>query len=157
MKKLFILILILAPTIMFAQVADSLSVSDYIFGNLSINKLSAIYIFVYLAILFVWIYKTAKAIKNINNNTPTKFSFSFWFRDNIIPKSLSLISSFLAVFFLFRFADQFLSNYLDIGGAVDGTMFTALVVGLSIDYFIERLVKVEPSRVVAKQNKISVK
>lgn len=130
----------------FAQVADTISVGGYVLGDLSINKLIGGYIFVIIGLILKWIYFTTKAVKS-NERTPGKFSFGYWVKDNLLTKITSFIGSALAVFIVFRFAEQYIGQAL--------TMFGALGVGLGLDYYIDKAKNMLPD--VAKNKETQTK
>lgn len=123
------------------QSVDSLKVTDYVFGELSLNKLIGGYIFVTIGLLIRWIIFTKKGVKK-NERTPERFSLMFWIKDNLLPKLTSLLGMILLTFIIFRFAEQYIGQVFSMAGA--------LAVGLGWDYYVDKMKNLQPDRVVNK-------
>lgn len=107
-----------------------------ILGGLAVSDYEAGFIFVLIGLFIRWFYTTRKGIKKIDNNTPMKFDLVYWIKDNIIPKSLSILVTFLIVFVTLRFP-------MEIVG-IQFSMFYCLLVGLGLDYIIDKIKKLKP-------------
>ena len=142
---------ILAPLLVFnvlyAQV-DSLDVTDRILGNLSWSMLWGAFIFGYLGMLLRWIWTTLRGWKT-SYRTPKKFSWSFWFRDNLGVKLLSFFGNTIVMFVFFRFTDELVGEAL--------SMFIAFVIGLCVDYFADMLKNISPDVAVNKKTNVVIK
>lgn len=103
-------------------------------GNLSLTNYIVSLIFVSLTLILRWIWKTIDSVRH-NHKTPHKFSFSYWFRDNIYHKLLSLIGNLISIFIILRFSNDIIG--------MNFSYFLTIVVGLGLDYFVDRLKKMQ--------------
>jgi len=110
-------------------------------GVLTIVNYIVGFIFVFLALILKWIWKTIEGVKN-SKNTPDKFNGTYWVNHNLIPKLLSFVAVMISVFILLRF----IGDIVNIGFSY----FFCLVVGLTIDYWIDRLKKISPTYFIKK-------
>ena len=106
-------------------------------GNVSLVNYLVGFIFVVIAIIFKWCYKTIDSIKN-NPKTPAKWDWNYWVENNLVPKLLSLLMNIIAVFIVFRFSNEILG--------VAFSYILSLVVGLALDYYIDKIKKMIPEK-----------
>lgn len=149
MKRLSLLLFVMLLNVTaFSQVQIALpenqkaEVMTDILGSLSVVNYLVGFFFVILTLVLKWSWKTRNGVKK-NPNSPSSFSWSYWFKHNFKPKFISFISNLIAVFLLFRFASE-----------IAGTAFSyvlAVTIGLSLDYFVDKLKKM--SKTVEKQKR----
>ena len=114
-----------------SKVMGDLDLADYLFG----------FFFAGIGLFFTWVYKTRKSIKT-NPETPVKFSWSYWFKDNLIPKLLSVISTMLVIFVSLRVA-YYVGGQIFIGGTVMSVIYS-IGIGLSLDTIIDKIMSIRP-------------
>ena len=153
MKKLigflFIVELILAcvmtimPVFMYAAVIDTSATIGWqkeLLGNILGNKLTWVgyagaLIFTFMGLYLRWYFKAKDSIKT-DPNTPDKFNFSYWLRDNLLPKLAGIMATLIIIFLSLRFATEYF-------GLIP-SMAMAVVVGLCFDWFMDFLKKLNP-------------
>jgi hypothetical protein len=109
--------------------------SDFL-GSLTIVNYIVAFVFVFLALIAKWTYKTLDGVKN-SPKTPEKFSWAYWWKDNFYPKLVSLLSSIISVFIILRFSNDIIGQQF--------SYFLAIVIGFGLDYFIDKLKKMDPT------------
>ena len=114
-----------------------------IFGKI-LNPIGYIscYIFVFFGLIIKWYIQTKKSIKT-NPRTPEKFSFKYWFWDNLLPKLQSLLVSGIIIFVCLRFSVEWFKMV--------PSMFFALGIGLGFDYLIDFVKSKIPDVIKAKE------
>lgn len=138
-KTLITFILTLVVITVSAQmVQDSLTVQDHLFAGLSYSSLISGYIVAGVCLLLRWTWKANKGVKNTLNASPMKFSWSYWFQKNVTTKVKSVLSVVIALYLFFRFGEEFIGEKFTIG--------LSAVIGLSLDYFVDKLKKFTPKK-----------
>jgi hypothetical protein len=108
--------------------------SDFL-GSLTIVNYIVAFVFIFIALILKWTWKTKDGVKTCPHS-PEKFSWSYWWKDNLYPKAVSSISVLLTVFVTLRFCTE-----------ITGRVFSYLIaflIGLSLDFIIDRLKKMAP-------------
>lgn len=111
-------------------------------GTVSLVNYIVAFIFVFLALTLKWIWKTIRAIKS-DEKSPDKFILLYWIERNLIPKLLSLVANVISIFFIFRLSGDLFN--------VQFSYAFAIVVGFTLDYWIDRLKKIKPNFFTAKK------
>jgi amino acid transporter len=114
-------------------------------GSLTIVNYIVAFFFVFLALLAKWTYKTIDGIKN-SPHTPEKMDWTYWLKDNLYPKLVSLLSSVISVFIILRFSNDLVGQQF--------SYFFALVVGFGLDYFVDKIKKMQPKLMATVQNDV---
>lgn len=104
-------------------------------GSLSLVNYIVAFAFVLLALLVKWTYKTIDGVKN-SPKTPAKFSWAYWWKDNLYPKLVSVLSCIISVFIILRFSNELIGQNF--------SYFFAFVVGFGLDYFVDKIKKMDP-------------
>jgi len=110
-------------------------INEKILGGLSLSDYLTGFIFAFIGMFLRWYYKTRKSIK-YNPETPNRFIFSYWIKDNLLPKLLSILSTLVVIFITLRFPTELIS--------INFSFWYAFVVGLSLDYFVDKIKKIKP-------------
>jgi hypothetical protein len=105
-------------------------------GGISVADYLTFFFFAFIGLFFRWYFTAKKAIKT-NPLTPAKFNIWYWLRDNLEPKLLSGIVTFLVLFISIRFAVN-LVGY-------SASYFYALGVGICFDYFVDLIKNLRPT------------
>lgn len=111
-------------------------------GSLTLVNYIVAFIFVLLTLIVKWIWKTVDSVKN-DNKTPKKFSWSFWFEDNIKHKLLSFIGNLIAVFILLRFSIEIIG--------VSFSYILAVGIGFALDAYVDKLKKMQKIKKATKK------
>ncbi len=108
-------------------------IKDRVYGNLKPIDYPFGLMFGYIGIFIFWVISTYFGIKSKTNGSPSQFSFFFWVKDNP-HKLISLAFVTLVILISLRFISE-------LWGSTFGTMFTAFLVGLLIDFAVQKLIK----------------
>lgn len=135
-----LLITIVIPVELTAQL-DTASWQVQITHNLLGDSLTWIsyvsaFIFSFFGMFIRWYVRTKSGILH-NENSPHSFSFSYWIRDNILPKLTSILSTIIIIFISLRFSVEIFS--------VPVSMLFAFLIGLSFDYVFEKIQNLKPN------------
>lgn len=141
-KTYLILALLGLPYLLAAQ-TDSTSFQFYLFGSIPLSKYMAGYLFAFAAIGLRALIKLKKGLKEKNERSPNKFSGSFWIKDNLIRILSSIAINFIILTAYFRFTPDIV-EYLNIPFGSEFTMFSAFVIGLGIDFIIDKINGLQP-------------
>lgn len=114
-----------------------------ILGDLKPIDYVSCFIFVFIGLFLKWSFQTKNAVKNKNNDTPSKFSFKYWIWDNFLPKLQSLTTDVIIIFLCLRFAYEWFGRYPSMG--------FALAIGIGFDFFYDFVKSKIPDVVKAKQ------
>ena len=109
--------------------------SDFL-GSLSIVNYIVAFAFVLIALIAKWTYKTLDSVKN-SPKTPMQFSWGYWWKDNIYPKLVSFVSNVISVFIILRFSNDVIGQNF--------SYFFAVLVGFGLDFYVDKLKKMDPS------------
>lgn len=101
-----------------------------------IGYISAFF-FSFLGLFLRWVFTANKATKKYDNGTPNEFSWSYWFKDNLSPKLLSLLTNIIVIFLCLRFSVEWF-------GMIPSMIF-AVTVGLCFDWFADFIKKIQPN------------
>lgn len=126
-----------------AKAADSVKVlwtkeftRNILGGTLTWVSYFSAMVFTIIGSFIRWYWKTYDAVKN-NPNTPNKFSFSYWLKDNALPKLAGLVTNLMVVFVCLRFSVELFN--------IPFSMLLALGVGLLFDWFFDFLKNLQPN------------
>lgn len=112
-------------------------VKELLGENLTIAVLIAAYIFAFFGMILRWFFQYNKYGKK-NPDSPAKFSWSYWIKDNVLPKLAAVLATIIIIFVSIRFPQELF-----------GTVFSygySFAVGMSLDYIssILKNIKVKP-------------
>jgi hypothetical protein len=108
---------------------DTLAISNYILGDVSVNFLIAFYFYAIIGVVFnLLVHYTYKQVRNKRKqNKYTKFSYKYWILDNYKRFLLNLLSIYLIV--IFKDNIPILKDY-------NLNMFLGFVTGMSLDTIV---------------------
>lgn len=108
---------------------DTLAISNYILGDVSVNFLIAFYFYAIIGVVFnLLVHYTYKQVRNKRKqNKYTKFSYKYWILDNYKRFLLNLLSIYLIV--IFKDNIPALKDY-------NLNMFLGFVTGMSLDTIV---------------------
>lgn len=131
-------LLVIFLTLLTAQNSDLMaakSFMEYLFGGLTLVEYEVAFSFAFMGMFLRWFWNYRTKGKT-NSKTPKKFSWSYWFRDNLLSKLMSIVSSCIVIFISLRFSS-------DLFG-IAFTWFYSFTVGLCLDFFISKLKAIQP-------------
>jgi hypothetical protein len=144
MKKLSsVLIMMLISIVCFGQdtirdtvvqVLSSFSsdVQTTVFGNISYGVYVGCFILAIMGLYIRWYLSAKKGIKN-NTNSPDKFNWEYWWKDNLVPKLASILFTIFIIFLSLRFLTQLAPDYLTLPIG-----FVAVLLGVAFDWWVSK-------------------
>lgn len=122
-------------------------VKEYLFGGVSIATYIGGFLFALIGMFIRWFITTKKGIKK-NPETPVKFSWSFWFKDNFL-RILTAMGGTLAVLFVaMRFPVEWFGVQL--------TMPLAFAFGFFFDWLVNYIENMKPPRTLIPEIKDTI-
>jgi len=102
-----------------------------LFGSTSFGVYLACFILALCGLFFRWYVTTKRGIKNNKNETPVKWNWEYWWKDNLVPFLLSLLFHVVTIFLSLRFVAEILPDnfQLPIG-------FVAVLFGICFDLLV---------------------
>lgn len=104
--------------------------SNLLGENLDLVGYISCFIFSCIGLFLRWYWTSRKGIKN-NPDSPNTFSWGYWLNNNILPKLVSVMATFLIIFLSLRFS-------FEIIGLLP-SMFLSLLIGLCFDVISDKL------------------
>ena len=141
-ELILVCVMTIMPVLVNAATSDTTSIcwQKELLGNILGSKLTWVgytgaLIFTFMGLYLRWYFKAKDGIKT-DPNTPDKFVFSYWLRDNLLPKLAGIMATLIVIFLSLRFATEYF-------GLIP-SMAMAVAVGLGFDYFMDFLKKLNP-------------
>jgi uncharacterized membrane protein (DUF106 family) len=125
-----------------ADIINKSELKENILGKMSFTFLLSVYFFLSIGLFARWAYLAKKGVKT-NPETPTEFHLGFWIYHNLLDKLRNLLLSMAVAFICFRFTGELFGN-------LPLTMFTALAMGLSIDFLIDKIMSFDFTKIFNK-------
>ena len=135
MKLLTILFVFLQAVMPIDTLTQAKTFVQYVQGDLSTIEYEVAFFFAFLGMFLRWVWHTNKAIQS-NDTTPWKFDLAYWLRDNLLSKSLSIITTLIVIFISLRFSRDLMGVYF--------SCFYAFTVGLFLDFIVNKLKQLQP-------------
>ena len=105
-------------------------VKQNVLGGLSVGFYLSAFLFSFIGLFLRWYWTVRTGIKN-NPESPNTFSWKYWVENNLIPKMLSVISTFFILYIGLRFS-------VDLFG-VEASMFFAFAIGICFDFLVSKI------------------
>jgi len=139
MRKIaFILLCLISLPLMAGYKTDVIS---GLLGDLSMADYTVAFIFAGIGILIRTGIVTRNGVVDPTNDTPMKFSLSYWFWHNLPYKSFVVLLNVCIIFVSLRFPKD-ITEYIGMQWLSSmATNFYAFILGLLLDYIIDKMRK----------------
>lgn len=133
MKKMLVLFSMLLCTMAIAGEVRN-EIMDNIMGALSLGTYISAFFFAGLGLFLRHAIIVRKAVKT-NPDTPQKFNFQYWFKNNFMTKMTVVLTNIVVIFLMLRFSVEWVG--------MEVSMAFAFIVGLSIDWAYDIIRKMQ--------------
>jgi hypothetical protein len=111
-------------------------------GGLSLQWYLAAFVFALMGLFLRWYIKTMKGVKT-NPDTPSKFSWAYWWANNGSRTLVSIFATAIIVFLCLRFSFEWFT--------LAPSMILAVTIGICFDWFFQFIVNLSQKKPVTEK------
>lgn len=104
-------------------------------GSLTLSDYLSAFFFAMIGLFLRHVFMIRKGVKCSTNDSPTKFSWAYWFKNNFMTKLTAIGSTVAIIFLCLRFSVDWFS--------IEVSMGFAFIIGLAFDWFYDFVRKLQ--------------